>query len=359
MAPFKSSLAKSVGKLLGVSKETDLSLRGDVQSTRRITPIVTFDTLVIMVAGGGAGGGGANGADGGGGGGGEVKFGPLTLQSEASYVFRAGDGGPAPGNNTPTGENGTGTPSFISSPLFTTVTAQGGGGGGTGGSNVPPNGGYGAPGGSGGGGGGDGTAGSHNQPGGSSTAAPATDPDYYSFTGYGNAGGIGGEDGGGGGGAAPGGTGASGAAGAAGDGIAGKTIDDFAYPLIQPAVPSPIQPTFGPQVGPGGYFGGGGCMGGEGTEPANRHPNGGGGGGPGNSNNPGTELTGGGGAGRESSNPGGNGGAGVIIMRVPTSNAPQVTVPGGVTSVAPGNGYKYFLFSGVATTSYPVSVAPG
>ena len=30
MAPIKSSLARTVGKLLGVSKDTDLSLRGDV-----------------------------------------------------------------------------------------------------------------------------------------------------------------------------------------------------------------------------------------------------------------------------------------------------------------------------------------
>lgn len=37
MAPIKSSLARTVGKLLGVSKDTDLSLRGDVQSTRFIT----------------------------------------------------------------------------------------------------------------------------------------------------------------------------------------------------------------------------------------------------------------------------------------------------------------------------------
>jgi hypothetical protein len=44
-------------------------------------------------------------------------------------------------------------------------------------------------------------------------------------------------------------------------------------------------------------------------------------------------------------------------MRIPASNAPVVTVPGGVTSAAPGNGYKYYLFSGVATTSYPVSIA--
>ena len=34
MAPIKSSLARSVGKLLGVSKDTDLTLRGDVQSSR-------------------------------------------------------------------------------------------------------------------------------------------------------------------------------------------------------------------------------------------------------------------------------------------------------------------------------------
>ena len=38
MAPIKSSLAKSVSKLLGVFKDTDLSLRGDVQSTRYIVP---------------------------------------------------------------------------------------------------------------------------------------------------------------------------------------------------------------------------------------------------------------------------------------------------------------------------------
>ena len=35
MAPIKSSLARTVGKLLGV-KNTDLSLRGDIQSLRKI-----------------------------------------------------------------------------------------------------------------------------------------------------------------------------------------------------------------------------------------------------------------------------------------------------------------------------------
>ena len=35
MAPIKSSLAKSVSKLLGVYKDTDLSLRGATQISRK------------------------------------------------------------------------------------------------------------------------------------------------------------------------------------------------------------------------------------------------------------------------------------------------------------------------------------
>ena len=34
MAPIRSSLARTVSKLLGISKNTDLSLRGATQSTR-------------------------------------------------------------------------------------------------------------------------------------------------------------------------------------------------------------------------------------------------------------------------------------------------------------------------------------
>ena len=41
MAPFKSTFARSVGKLLGVFKERDLSLRGATQITRApISPMV-------------------------------------------------------------------------------------------------------------------------------------------------------------------------------------------------------------------------------------------------------------------------------------------------------------------------------
>ena len=125
MSPIKSSLAKTAKQLLGLRNTADLGLRGATQTSRRVPPPVLYDTLVVMVAGGGAGGGNANGADGGGGGGGEVKFGPLKLESAGAYVFRVGDGGPASGNNTPTGENGNGTPSFISSPLSRSTNLYG------------------------------------------------------------------------------------------------------------------------------------------------------------------------------------------------------------------------------------------
>ena len=38
MAPFKSSLARSAGKLFGVFREADLSLRGATQSNRYVAP---------------------------------------------------------------------------------------------------------------------------------------------------------------------------------------------------------------------------------------------------------------------------------------------------------------------------------
>ena len=47
MAPFKSSLARSAGKLFGVFKEADLSLRGGVQSSRvPPPPSVSGGTIV-------------------------------------------------------------------------------------------------------------------------------------------------------------------------------------------------------------------------------------------------------------------------------------------------------------------------
>ena len=207
------------------------------------------------------------------------------------------------------------------------------------------------PGGSGGGGGGDGTNGPDptNQPRGSSTAADVSNP-YFSLTGYGNPGGHGSEDGGSGGGA--GGAGNTQPSGAATPGGVGQAIPAFAYPIIQPSIPSPLQPTFGPAVGPTGLYGGGGAAGGEGQEPATGGP--GGGGGPGNATNPGVELTGGGGAGKESNSAGGNGGAGAIFLRMPTVASPGITVPGDVTSNSSGS-FTYYVFPGTTTTSYPVT----
>jgi len=158
MAPIKSSLAKSVGKLLGVFKDTDLSLRGHVQSTRHIVPPFsasggnlanglepgngytyhTFGTNgdfvvsgsagtvdILIVAGGGAGG---NDRGGGGGAGGIVHHSQLTLDI-GTYPVVVGDGGAQPGTDGSQGADGTDS-SFASSPSPVYLVAKGGGGGG-------------------------------------------------------------------------------------------------------------------------------------------------------------------------------------------------------------------------------------
>ena len=65
MAPFKSSLAKSAGKLFGVFREADLSLRGATQSTRQIIPPPKEYWEFKVWGGGGGGGGDANNLGGG------------------------------------------------------------------------------------------------------------------------------------------------------------------------------------------------------------------------------------------------------------------------------------------------------
>ena len=163
MAPIKSSLARSVAKLLGVNKDTDLSLRGDRQKTRFIPPftasggtkttsgdqtIHTFsfpnsDNLVctgspssdvkILVIGGGGGGGGTgynSWYGGGGGAGGYVYATGVTLEAGTTYNITVGD----KGNGQPTNVGGDGTDSIFGSnvPTATKLTAKGGGGGGLG-----------------------------------------------------------------------------------------------------------------------------------------------------------------------------------------------------------------------------------
>lgn len=84
MAPLKSSLSKSVGKLIGVFRDRDLSLRGIVQSSR----FVNTDTPVTMYLWGAGGGDRASGAEpGNGGSGGFMQVSGAFAQSDTLYVY--------------------------------------------------------------------------------------------------------------------------------------------------------------------------------------------------------------------------------------------------------------------------------
>jgi len=204
MSPFKSSLARSAGKLFGVYKETDLSLRGATQSNR-VPPPEPFtasggtkstpgngyvyhvftspaDTpaphtfqvtagsgdLNVLVVGGGGGGGGKYGgsAGGGGGGAGIVHDRLLPGINPGTYPITVGAGGlgnayPSsspgdPGADTVWNAPGSGTPA---------LTAAGGGAGG--GGNRPNH--LGQPGGSGGGN-------AYNDPAGNAASTGSGDP---------------------------------------------------------------------------------------------------------------------------------------------------------------------------------------
>ena len=157
MAPLKSSLARSIAKLLGVSKDTDLSLRGDVQGNRNtIIPFEasggnlanglepgngykyhTFGTngdfvvtgnsgiVDILIVAGGGGGGMPRGA--GGGAGGIVHHSQLSL-AIGTHPVVVGDGGAATPTDGGLGNNGT--DSYFGAAGSTRLTAKGGGGGG-------------------------------------------------------------------------------------------------------------------------------------------------------------------------------------------------------------------------------------
>ena len=149
MAPIKSSLARSVGKLFGVSKDTDLSLRGDVQITRRVVApsfkasggtkvngsdgftyhifqkgnTDTFsitelaegsNTVEVLLIGGGGGGGKQHG---GGGGAGALYHNPsYPVPATADYTVTIGAGGASETSG--------------SDSVFNDVTMKGGGRGG-------------------------------------------------------------------------------------------------------------------------------------------------------------------------------------------------------------------------------------
>jgi hypothetical protein len=259
MAPIKSSLARSASKLFGVFRERDISLRGYVQTERKLPPfeasggltyepgngykyhVFTYpnsDTFTVtsvgdvtsveafLVAGGGSG----NGPYGsGGGGGGGIVYATTVPITATTYPISVGDGGTS---------GGSGSPSTVFG-----LTAVGGGGGST----SPYD--AGLPGGSGGG------------------EGLATQPTYPqplpapSYTQYGNNGGTGS---GGSGSAGGGGAGQAGGSyppytqgGAGAKGGDGQPFPQFAYPLVglSPLIPSAKSPTNDHYGGGGGGWG--------------------------------------------------------------------------------------------------------
>ena len=300
--PFRSSLARSAGKLLGVFRERDLSLRGATQNSRLYVPPFeatggtkipaaasgnsyvyhvflygTSDNFVVNTQSGnvevliiGGGGGGSWSFYAGGGGAGGVVHGTTIPVTPGTYPITVGDKGldsPPSFPNTAQHEGTNGGNS-----VFNGVTALGGGGG-FGGNQVYPGS---ASGGSGGGG--------HGYPT-SATASVVKDaqPVPGDFTAYGNPGGLGTPYAGGGGG------GASAVGGSAvlrgptpapayhhfgGLGGNGRAFPGFPGPIIAPAIPTtaiadvpvavggpgpaPERAAFTTAVGPTGLYGGGG-----------------------------------------------------------------------------------------------------
>ena len=147
MSPLKSSLVKSAGKLFGVFKEKDLSLRGDIQSIRleqrndwvrvlnqagpgngTLSLSGYSEMLVFGVSGGGGGGSKGNDDGGGGGGGGAGQFnGYPIIIGTGPYTYSVPAGGN--GASGPPGSDGSNSPNLtISNPGGTVFLLPGGSG---------------------------------------------------------------------------------------------------------------------------------------------------------------------------------------------------------------------------------------
>ena len=353
MAPIKSSLSRSVSKLLGVFKDTDLSLRGDVQSSRIFTEIPfsatggtkitsgsdiyhvflytgspqTFSVegspgsltaKVLVVGGGGSGGYTSDGVSGGGGAGG--------IQYYTSYPITDGDTTVVVGNrgaNPGTNSDYTADPSINDGEdtTFGNAVGYGGGGGAHQAPGVRNEAGH-----NGGSGGGGSSYPYPGEPGGTATQPGAPLVSGAGGTNYGKGGGsgMGGNPGvGGGGGGSNSGPPGTGKDGDPGDGAGGdgQAFPEFPAPVFSPVIPSGNRST----IGPTGLFAGGGA-GGPGA-PGTRTGGAGGGGdsGPGTSASDGTNATGygSGGSGTQfgSSNTNGSpaGSPGIVIVKYTTS----------------------------------------
>ena len=359
MAPLKSSLARTVGKLLGLSKNQDLSLRGHVQSTRAISPLsasggnaeytlngykyhvyTSSGSLVInensgtvefLVVGGGGGAGAGAGNDygrsGGGGGAGGFRCsftgitpgGPsaspepgLTL-GPGTYPVTVGPGGTGFGSGPGDTPNNGGDSSFGPPSTPARVVASGGGRGAGGRNNA----GTPSTGGSGGG------ASAQEQNGSPDTSFPGA-PNLGGTASTENEGvnqivaGYGGgrcasetNTGGGGGGA-----------GAAGEDGSDSDADLDGRAGAGKSVPTDMVPTSYGTTGPspGRWFAQGGFASSENSGGAYVSAGGGGANPDHWTSSPGVNgsaNTGGGGGGRGDSQTGGNGGTGIVILRYP------------------------------------------
>ena len=359
MAPIKSSLAKTVSKLLGVQKDTDLSLRGATQSTRvppqtpfsatggsKITvgdytyhvwltttpaPLSVFNvtqgtrSLDVLLVGGG-GGGGANNSGGGGGGG--MVYGTEVITATDGMtnvpitIGGGGSGGAGPPNEQPGALGGDTIFGSSPNPYYLIAKAGGASGQWTQGNATAPGGGSG---GSGAGGPGNPTSSPNVYPSGI-TGTQGSQPGNSGTYGFGGTGGDGvytGTDGGGGGGGGAGGNGgdspAPSGSSPGGTGGAGKATI-FSAPILAPAIPSPNRTAWTNAVGPTGLYGGGGGGGAGGPSPASGGAGGPGGGGAGGAANsstagtPGVFGTGGGGGGGDNT-AGGDGCRGIMVFR--------------------------------------------
>ena len=336
MAPLKSSLARSAGKLFGVFREQDLSLRGAVQSNRVIIPsnkiIATGgdtstpgdgykyhvftspatspaphqfqitageDDINVLIVGGGGGGGGKYGgsAGGGGGGAGVVHDRLLPDLGPGTYPISVGAGGL--GNTYPdTSAGNPGDDTVWNAPANGTPTLTAAGGGAGGGGPAPHH--NGLPGGSGGGNAYTDPDG-NNRSNGTGDTYPGSGPTISPSNGWGSDGGI--ADAGSP--RAAGGGGGAGAVGADGPSLGGGVGIEISWVL-----PSHGDTKFFGGGGGGGYYPGAGTGGAGGN-------GGGGNGGPGPTPaSNGQASTGGGAGGMES---GGStqyrGGSGVVIIR--------------------------------------------
>ena len=267
---------------------------------------VTLETpqaynIQYLIVGGGGGGGDGHAAGGGAGG---LLASTLSVGAGNTLTAAIGGGG-AKGSNNNNGSVGANT--TLTSPAITNLTANGGGFG-------AKEGGDGGDGGSGGGGSGDGAG--TGQPGGSGTAP------------QGNDGGTGAAGGGGGGGASAVGQNASGNDG--GDGGAGTASTITGSSVTYAGGGGGCAQSPSTAVGSGGAGGGG--NGGHSTSPNAQ---------------PGTDALGGGGGGsRPSDANGGDGGDGVVILRMATtdysgttSGSPTISTSGSDTIIKfTGNG---------------------